>query len=637
MKAAAAQSLDCTHRGDVLRTVACKSCKNSTIEVSVYQCAIYGECTKENYSRNNPELAGLHVCRGCDRLQSSTVMAGPTEPSLPGLVTRAKNFGGAVLRDRIAGKPRRSPELVSRLLNTFCKTCPAYNPTEGACAECGCPVNSTEHEDNKLAWAKEECPLKKWPIQKANLLFYILPLEHPDKLWQWHVAQIRKRLSIFNGRRIVHVATKGGWKDYLALASPEAVVKEFGSDAEKIEFRFVPNSQHQETPAFRAMLREIQSTDASEATFYFHAKGVTRALQDAIKPWCEAIYHHNLDRWEEVRQILTVYPCAGIARQPRAPIHLDGVPGGGPWHFAGTGFWFNHHALFSRPNWDSIQEHTHAVEAYLSTQFSYDSAYCLHGDNAGGQHAGVYSAAAWTNWRKPERVAIAPAGSWREGPDDLTLLVLGHDRERLHWVTELPHIRKVFLPDLDPDNSLAESRIFQRPWLEYATLAHAYAGLCTHSWNNKYAGQCLPLAELDRLERRPDLVWAASLGTHDWLESSERHHPGLGSVLWELVTWLQTWQPRLPADPFRLPSVWSNNLICHRDVLLDLAQFHRRVLPWCLERWGRVPPYEVSYDTSRRGGGPGATRPLSFLAELFTVLYFCTRPDLDIRQIPKAL
>jgi hypothetical protein len=464
-KSLTTEPLTCTHRGEVARLVKCPTCNNATFDLPIYSCAVHGECTLEAHGHRNAELLNTKVCRYCPDRKAA-------EPQGPSLIAKAANYAAAQLRDRMSGRRRRSPELIARIFDRHCRVCPRFNAETSECAECGCPVMPHEPEANKLAWANEQCPIGKWPIQRANLIYYLLPLSHPDNVWQWHVAQLRQRLHIFNGRRIVWVATPGP-REFLNL-EPEKVIAEFGDDAASIEFHFAPNDRdYWETPAFRTMLRalaydlpvaeaekrprmkhgpntdgaedndiqnpcSIRVPSVAEAAFYFHAKGVRRAtFASSIKPWCEAIYYHNLDRWDEVREILSVWPCCGIARQAINPTTM----GGDGWHFAGSGFWFNHAALFERglrssaPSqdcsglsshaeakstpktqdlrptasaasvlpWDSIQDHSHAVEAYLATQFRFEEAYCLAHDNAGASTGGVYNAATWLNWRSVDR------------------------------------------------------------------------------------------------------------------------------------------------------------------------------------------------------------------------------------------
>ena len=373
----------CLHRGETVRVEECQSCQGK-IELPVYSCAVHGECTLNNHAARNPKLQGVHVCLGCKERK-------PGQPAVPSLIEKARNFAAASLRDRLNQRRRRSPELVARIFDQHCRVCPLYNADRGECSKCGCPVNATDPEANKLAWAGEQCPDGRWPIQRANLIYYLLPLYHPDDVWLWHVEQLRKRLHLFNGRKIVWIATRGP-KDYLNIEPPEKVIEAFGDDASSIEFHQAANDKdHWETPAFRWMLRalaynlsvsetqkafftegnegnegtnseipssfsslpSVQNPSASEATFYFHAKGVRRAqFSTSIRPWCEAIYYHNLDRWDEVREILSVWPCCGIARQATNPTTM----GGDGWHFAGTGFWFNHAALFGEGSGFRVQQ-----------------------------------------------------------------------------------------------------------------------------------------------------------------------------------------------------------------------------------------------------------------------------------------
>lgn len=398
----------CVHRGEAVRAEPCKSCRGDSIDVPVYACPLYTECTLYDYSRSNAKLADVQVCQRCPARK-------PAQPALPSLVKRAANYGKAWAIDRATGKPRRPAELVSQIFAQHCLRCPRYNADLGACAECGCPVGAdAAREDNKLAWANERCPLGKWPIERANLIYYILPLQHTGRVWQWHVEQLRARLHHFTGRRIITIATPGPG-NLLAIEPAAKVIEAFGSDATSIEFLERPNCPHHwETPAFREMLGMVHETrgrgdaergraasfsaspplplsasPAASATFYGHAKGVRRARWDSIKLWCQAMYRHNLDRVDEVRELLSAYSAVGIAKIPQRPTAIAG-PG---WHFAGTYFWVNDQELFSRPNWNQIQDHSHAVEGYLATQFEESEAYCLAYLNP--PH--VYQASTWLN------------------------------------------------------------------------------------------------------------------------------------------------------------------------------------------------------------------------------------------------
>lgn len=403
------------------------------------------------------QIAPKKKCGGCGK----GTPIGTQERPLPSLPKRALNLAAAWRRDVKNGRQRRMQEQVNRLFDGFCRNCPAYNLLEQACSECGCPVNKLVSADmkNKLAVASEVCPLEHWPygeITRRNLLFFILPLRHSLKVWQWHVEQVCKYLPLFNGRRIITVATPGEGNK-LAIEPIEYVREVFGEDAAAVEFVERPNDPALwETPAFADMLRLVASTDPHEASFYFHAKGVRRARQDALRLWCEEIYRHNLGRLDDAMEALRYWKAAGIARSPT-------TPGKGelgydvPWHFAGTGFWFRHDALFAGDDWQEITPHSHAVEAFLGRHFRADEVYCLAHDNPGA----VYDEATW-------RAAIAKfdGDAAGEKPDasevKVSIIVTARNYgpflrdclESCGWQTHKPH-EIIYCDDASDDDSLA--------------------------------------------------------------------------------------------------------------------------------------------------------------------------------------
>ena len=316
-------------------------------------------------------------------------------------------------------------------------------------------------------------------IEKRNLIFYILPLRHSLKVWQWHVEQLRKYLPLFNGRRIITIATPGE-NNRLAIEPAALVRAAFGEDAGSIEFLERPNDpEFWEAPAFREMLAMIAESSkfqvpdskpqasehlepgtpnlegVPEATFYFHAKGVRRANQEAIRLWCQEIYRHNLGRIGAAMAALENAKACGIAKSPTNP---GGIDTAGGWHFAGTGFWFRHDALFGGERWNTIHDHSHAVEAYLGTQFAPWEVACLAYDNIGA----VYSAATWQAAIAAFDAAAAAADKRPPESVRVSLLVVGRNygrylRECLEscaWQTHKPH-EIMYVDDASDDDSVA--------------------------------------------------------------------------------------------------------------------------------------------------------------------------------------
>lgn len=336
--AAPPPSARCLHLGDSLRKVDCKTCRGP-VQLEVFACAKYGECTRE---RRGPDVAGC--CKGCALFEPA-----PEPPAAP------TNFCGEALRAKLAERKRSVIE--------------------------------------SQAYGRPQRPA----IERRNLIYYLLPLYHPDGVWQWHVEQLRKHLHLFNGRRVVWIAAKPDGDNSLAIEPAAKVRAAFGDDAASIEFIEQPNDPTLwERAAFLELLSRVASPAANEATFYFHAKGVRRAKQDAIRPWCEEIYRHNLGRCDDAMEALRYWSCAGIARgitdadRGRKGSHIG-------WQFAGTGWWFRHDAIFTLPDWREVIVHSHAVEWYLGSKLPISEAYCLAHDDVGGN---AYDPGFWPRARE---------------------------------------------------------------------------------------------------------------------------------------------------------------------------------------------------------------------------------------------
>lgn len=77
------------------------------------------------------------------------------EPELPSLASRVVSYGTAVVRDTLAGRPRRTPEEQAAIL-AICRECPAFRHSDETCSRCGCPIAQ------KSPLGREHCPVGKW-------------------------------------------------------------------------------------------------------------------------------------------------------------------------------------------------------------------------------------------------------------------------------------------------------------------------------------------------------------------------------------------------------------------------------------------------------------------------------------------
>jgi hypothetical protein len=58
-----------------------------------------------------------------------------------------------------AGMPKSPKEEIHRRYD-ICRDCASFHNNQ--CLECGCNINNKSIFMNKLAWADQLCPLKKW-------------------------------------------------------------------------------------------------------------------------------------------------------------------------------------------------------------------------------------------------------------------------------------------------------------------------------------------------------------------------------------------------------------------------------------------------------------------------------------------
>lgn len=60
-----------------------------------------------------------------------------------------------------AGFPKTTQEEIYQRFS-ICKVCEEFNLVKKECNICGCNINTKKVFLNKLAWADQECPLRKW-------------------------------------------------------------------------------------------------------------------------------------------------------------------------------------------------------------------------------------------------------------------------------------------------------------------------------------------------------------------------------------------------------------------------------------------------------------------------------------------
>lgn len=268
-------------------------------------------------------------------------------------------------------------EIIDRR-SEICRECGEYRDERCDLIELGC----RNAYKRALRSQTARCPLRKWSwatrvrrffiqpsVCKLNLLYHVCPLKSND-VWRANVKQLARRLRIFNGRKLVAVATDS------KCHGVDAVRQALGDPA--IEYLELPNDPElREAATFLSLLEAVQSTDPDEASFYAHSKGnSTRDNALGAEMWRNAMYHHLLDNVNTCRDLLLTHPCVGTHKM-QWPNDYEPYPTRlkhGNWMFAGCFFWFRHQDVFRHPRWRDVPRDRYGAEAWLSGLFDCEQA-----------------------------------------------------------------------------------------------------------------------------------------------------------------------------------------------------------------------------------------------------------------------
>lgn len=196
-------------------------------------------------------------------------------------------------------------------------------------------------------------------VDHRHLLYYCCPVTQNRAVWQAGLDQLKRRLSLFNGRRVIAIATGSIPGRYSKLDPPEDVVKYFGAG---VDFIFVPHQKKLgEVTAFVDLWKRVSMfRGPNDFTFYGHSKGVTKPVDPgtSVHRWGDLMYRANLDHWDTVRETLRQYPITGAFKKV-------GPCFGGKalWHYHGTFYWCRNADVFAG-NWMALWKHYGGTELW---------------------------------------------------------------------------------------------------------------------------------------------------------------------------------------------------------------------------------------------------------------------------------
>jgi hypothetical protein len=231
-----------------------------------------------------------------------------------------------------------------------------------------------------------------------HLAYFVYPAAHnKGEIWRWNIARLKRRLSLFNGRRIVGIATDGS-------TEPAAAVREIlaGCGCEFIEKCNDPALK--EVTLYADLLAHLSDcTGPEHAFFYGHAKGVTsrgwsaaQGNRRGVRQWTEALYETCLDYWPAVARLLEHYPVAGPFKRVGYRFNDAPAPKRCSWHYSGSFRWHRCADLFAR-DWRNVQPHWCGGEMQPGELFRADEAACIMGEFQDYGLA-LYTDEFWDRW-----------------------------------------------------------------------------------------------------------------------------------------------------------------------------------------------------------------------------------------------
>jgi hypothetical protein len=212
-----------------------------------------------------------------------------------------------------------------------------------------------------------------------NLIYVVYPANN-NGVWQRNVAQLVKRIKLFNGRRVVAILTGPG------CDPAEHVRDAFAGHVH--EFLELQNDNRGrwggvgEVVAFLPLMERVESLSKNQVTFYAHAKGVSRPKDEGVTvhDWASVLYETSLDYWPLVRRELAKFPIVGSLKRSDSMW---------PWHYSGTFYWFRNKDAFSR-NWRDVPQNWGGVEQWPGKLYDIKEGGCLFMNDTGEMYDKSY-------------------------------------------------------------------------------------------------------------------------------------------------------------------------------------------------------------------------------------------------------
>lgn len=236
-------------------------------------------------------------------------------------------------------------------------------------------------------------PIETVDLSEAvrHLTFHVWPVSGFGA-WQWNCDRLIESASLFNGRRIVAIATDD------TTDSADDVKRYLGDFTDEfVETKNDPRLR--EVATWLPMLTRLESNNGPhDVTFSCHAKGVRHkrtpdAEGSTVFPWTEAMWQTCSD-WQAVRPLLETKATVGTFRRFAAHTSTRGF---GAWHYSGTFYWWRNRDAFRR-GWKNVLQTFFGTEAWPGLLFGKEDAGVIVCDDV----RDLYKLDYWKNEIEPQ-------------------------------------------------------------------------------------------------------------------------------------------------------------------------------------------------------------------------------------------
>jgi hypothetical protein len=231
-----------------------------------------------------------------------------------------------------------------------------------------------------------------------HLTYFVYP--KTEDSWKWNLQELSKRWELFNGKRILGIASDD------QSAKPQAVIDYAASLGMTFDHVLVAKNKAKlrEVVLFEPMLKLLhpQSAGENEVVFSGHAKGQKYIDSSYTRDWADVMYRVNLDHWPSVENALSTSLFAGAFRE-YGLFHR-----GFDWIYSGTFYWWRL-AEIGKRQWNNVDQWFGGTESWPGKLCDPRESACLFMNNSTRLYDKSYwKNAVWPAWHQRQALLAQP-------------------------------------------------------------------------------------------------------------------------------------------------------------------------------------------------------------------------------------